>query len=299
MIIRRLAALAGAVTVASLVPALPAVAHGAPTAPISRTAACASGGSEVNTAACKAARAANGAAFGNFDNLRVANVDGNDRKFVPDGKLCSGGLDDFQGLDLARDDFPATTVSGGQTLKIKYRTTIPHAGSFRVYLTRTTYDPAAKLTWDDLGSAPIAEVTDPPVVDGSYTFSAKLPQRTGRQILYIVWQTSSTPDSYYSCSDLAFKAAAKPATTKPKASAKPVASTAGAPVPAATTEAAAAPAVPAATVEPPRSQSFTPVSAQSSVTLGHRFIAGALLLAICAGAWALFSGSFRRRRENR
>src|SRR5689334_9655320 len=151
--IRRLAAVSGALAVAALVPALPASAHGAPTTPISRTAACAAGGgTATGTAACKAARAANGGPFGTFDNLRVPNVNGNDRKAVPDGKLCSGGLADFKGLDLARSDFPSTSVTAGKTLPIKYRATQPHAGSFRIYLTKQGFDPSKKLTWDDLAS---------------------------------------------------------------------------------------------------------------------------------------------------
>src|SRR5262245_49544984 len=107
--IRRLAVAVAAAGVSALVlPAMPASAHGAPTTPISRTAACAAGGgTATGTAACKAARAANGGPFGTFDNLRVPNVNGNDKKLVPDGKLCSGGLDNFKGLDLARDDFPS------------------------------------------------------------------------------------------------------------------------------------------------------------------------------------------------
>ena len=35
--------------------------------------------------------------------------------------------------------------------------------------------------------------------------SGKLPpDRSGRHVLYMVWQTTSTPDTYYSCSDLVF-----------------------------------------------------------------------------------------------
>src|SRR4051812_49717780 len=167
--IRRLAVAVAAAGVSALVPALPASAHGATTTPISRSAACAAGGGTATaTAACKAARAANGGPFGTFDNLRVPNVNGNDRKFVPDGKLCSGGLAAFKGLDLARDDFPSTTVSAGKTLPIKYRATLPHAGSFRIYLTKQGFDPSKKLAWDDPAGKPLAEIKDPPPSDGSY-----------------------------------------------------------------------------------------------------------------------------------
>ena len=126
MIVRRLAAVLGAVIVIGLAPGAPALAHGAPTSPVSRTSACAGGGSDTGAAACKAALKANGGAFGSFDNIRVPGVNGNDRKFVPDGTLCGGGLASFKGLNIARDDFPATKVTGGKTLSIKYRATIAH-----------------------------------------------------------------------------------------------------------------------------------------------------------------------------
>jgi chitin-binding protein len=307
MIIRRLAAVAGAVTVAGLLPAPPADAHGTPTTPISRSAACAGsgvgpgGGTRTGTAACRAARGANGRAFGAFDNIRIANVAGNDRRIVPDGELCSGGLAAFRGLDLARDDFPATRVGGGQTLKIKYRTTIPHEGSFRIYLTRPGYDPLEKLAWADLGSKPLAEVKDPPMRDGAYAMSARLPERTGRHLLYVVWQNTSTPDTYYSCSDLIFPAAAAatakpaPATSAARATAKPAATSAAPP-------AAAEPESEAESEEsadPPRPQSLTPVGDQSQITLGHRIIAGAVLAGSGVTAWAVLGGFLRRRRKDR
>jgi len=296
---RRLALVVAAAALLPLVPAGPAFAHGAPTTPISRSAACAAGGgTATGTAACQAARQANGGPFGTFDNLRVPDVNGNDRKFVPDGKLCSGGLDKFKGLDLARDDFPSTTVTGGKSIVIKYRATLPHAGSFRIYLTKPGYDPAKKLTWNDLGGKPIAEVKDPPLRDGSYQMSAKLPaDRTGRHILYIVWQTSSTPDTYYSCSDVVFKKAAAAVVTKVKKPATPK--------PAKTT---AKPAVPKPAVtstepeisEPPAtSQALTPVGDQSQVTLGHQILVGGLVVGVGGVLWAAIGGLVRRRRENR
>jgi chitin-binding protein len=291
--IRRLAVVIAAAGLLPLAPALPALAHGATTSPISRTAACAGGGTETGTAACKAARAANGGAFGSFDNLRVPNVDGNDRKFVPDGKLCSGNLPAFKGLDVARDDFPSTKVTGGKTLTIKYRTTIPHQGSFRIYLTKQGYDPKKKLAWGDLTSTPIAEVKDPPVRDGAYVMSAKLPSdRTGRHILYIVWQTSNTPDTYYSCSDVVFKAAAAKATKSPKPSASPkVAADAKPTTTVAQTPSTEAPA--------PQNQAITTVGNESNATLGHQIIAGALLVAVAVAGWAGIGALLRRRRENR
>ncbi|MGW0330992.1 lytic polysaccharide monooxygenase [Streptomyces sp. NPDC003011] len=188
--------------------AAPAVAHGAPTDPVSRVHGCSPDGGATGTAACRAAVAANGSPFTAWDNLRVANVNGRDRQTVPDGKLCSGGLPAYRGLDLARPDWPSTRLSPGAALSMRYVSTIPHTGTFRLYLTKPGYDPARPLTWSDLPDKPFAEVKDPALTDGAYRFTTTLPSdRAGRHVLYTVWQNSSTPDTYYSCSDVVFPAA--------------------------------------------------------------------------------------------
>ncbi|MDH6625588.1 putative carbohydrate-binding protein with CBM5 and CBM33 domain [Streptomyces sp. LBL] len=207
----RTAALAVSVTSSLLLgvwAAAPAAAHGAPTDPASRVYGCSPDGSQNGTAACRAAVAANGSPFTAWDNLRVANVNGRDRQTIPDGELCSGGLPAYRGLDLARTDWPSTRMTPGAALTMRYVSTIPHTGTFRLYLTKPGYDPAKPLTWSDLPEKPFAEVKDPALTDGAYRIDATLPSdRTGRQVLYTVWQNSSTPDTYYSCSDVVFPAA--------------------------------------------------------------------------------------------
>ncbi|MER6629558.1 lytic polysaccharide monooxygenase [Streptomyces sp. NPDC000987] len=187
----------------------PARAHGAPTDPVSRAYACSpDGGADSRSAACRAAVAANGAPFTLWDNLRVADVGGRDRQVVPDGRLCSGGLAAYQGLDLARSDWPVTSLTPGGRLTMTYASTIPHTGTFKLYLTRPGYDPSKPLTWSDLPEKPFAEVTDPALANGAYRIGATLPSdRTGRHVLYTIWQNSSTADTYYSCSDVVFRAA--------------------------------------------------------------------------------------------
>lgn len=188
----------------------PAQAHGAPTDPVSRVVACSpEGGGDNRTAACRAAIAANGAPFTAWDNLRVAGVNGRDRQVIPDGKLCSGNLPAYRGLDLARADWPSTRLTPGASFTLSYSSTIPHTGTFKLYLTKPGYDPAKPLTWADLPSKPFASATDPALVNGAYRIRATLPSdRTGRQMLYTIWQNTSTTDTYYSCSDVVFPAAA-------------------------------------------------------------------------------------------
>ncbi|WP_460106257.1 lytic polysaccharide monooxygenase [Streptomyces sp. YKOK-J1] len=196
----------------------PALAHGAPTDPVSRVYACSpEGGSANRSAACRAATSANGAPFTAWDNLRVAGVAGRDRQVIPDGRLCSGNLPAYRGLDLPRADWPATRLSPGGRLTMTYASTIAHTGTFRLYLTRPGYDPEKPLTWSDLPTRPFAEVKDPPLTNGAYHLAATLPKdRTGRQMLYTIWQNSSTPDTYYSCSDVVFPEKAGAAAKAPE-----------------------------------------------------------------------------------
>lgn len=217
----------------------PAQAHGAPTDPVSRVFACSpEGGADASTAACRAAVDANGTSFAAWDNLRVANVNGRDRQTIPDGRLCSGGLSAYKGLDLARADWPSTRLTPGGTLRMTYASTIAHTGTFKLYLTKPGYDPTKPLTWSELPASPFAEVKDPALTNGAYHFTAKLPaNRTGRQMLYTIWQNSSTSDTYYSCSDVVFPEAvseSKPEstpTTKAPVSATPTASASATPSP--------------------------------------------------------------------
>ncbi|MGW7367606.1 lytic polysaccharide monooxygenase auxiliary activity family 9 protein [Streptomyces sp. NPDC054841] len=182
----------------------PAEAHGAPTDPISRAVACSQQGGHAGSAACAAAAEAGGsAAFEKWDNIRVADVEGRDRTKIPDGELCSAGIDPYKGLDVARADWPASTLEAGEPFTLTYASTIPHRGTFSVYLTKDGYDPNTPLSWDDLANEPFVTATDPVLQDGAYRIKGTLPGgRTGRHLIYTIWRNTDTPDTYYSCSDI-------------------------------------------------------------------------------------------------
>ncbi|MFE2585883.1 lytic polysaccharide monooxygenase [Streptomyces sp. NPDC059378] len=310
---RRTALAATAVTplLLSLWTAAPALAHGAPTGPASRAFACSPEGGSAGNAACRAAAAASGQNFAAWDDIRVPNVGGRDRQTIPDGKLCSGGLASYKGLDLARADFPATRVSPGGTLTMTYTATIAHAGTFKLFLTKPGYDPSKSLTWSDLPTQPFAQITDPKLSNGAYHFSARLPSdRTGHQVLYTIWQTSSTPDTYYSCSDVVFpkaatssKATSAARTTAP-ASAPAHASTR--PSPSASAHRSATPSAGASTPAAARTSEpaavaaaadSTPVAAGTDAGSGPSaplLAGGAAAVLVLTGGAALFSRLRRR-----
>ncbi|MBT3151798.1 lytic polysaccharide monooxygenase [Streptomyces sp. CHD11] len=202
-----------AVATAGLVPlaltglfAAPAAAHGSMGDPVSRVAQCyAEGPESPRSAACRAAVAAGGTqALYDWNGVRIGDAGGRHQELIPDGKLCSAGDEAFKGLDLARADWPATAVNSG-SYTFKYRVTAPHKGTFKVYITKPGYDPSQPLAWNDLDLAnPVATSTDPAASGGFYTFNGTLPERSGKQLLYAVWQRSDSPEAFYSCSDVAF-----------------------------------------------------------------------------------------------
>jgi len=224
----------------TIVAAGPAGAHGATTSPVSRAAACgAEGGQNTRSDACRAAIAASSpTAVENWDTVRVANVGGRDRELIPDGRLCSAGISHFAGLDLPRPDWPVTELSPGADFTFTYRGTIPHKGTFRWYVTKDGYDPSQPLRWADLEAEPFLTATDPALESGSYAMAGQLPKgKSGRQLIYAIWQNSDTPDTYYSCSDVVFSDGAgeapAPAAEETLAAA-PEAAAGAAPAPAAT-----------------------------------------------------------------
>ncbi|WP_028801724.1 lytic polysaccharide monooxygenase auxiliary activity family 9 protein [Streptomyces sp. 142MFCol3.1] len=190
----------------SALAAAPASAHGSVGDPVSRVSQCyAEGPESPKSDACKAAVAAGGTqALYDWNGIRIGDANGRHQRLIPDGKLCSANNDEFKGLDLARTDWPATSVSSG-AYTFEYRVTAPHKGTFKVYVTKAGYDPSKPLAWDDLDLAhPVATATDPVASGGFYTFTGTLPERSGKQLLYAVWQRSDSPEAFYSCSDVTY-----------------------------------------------------------------------------------------------
>lgn len=93
-------------------------------------------------------------------------------------------------------------TAGAHTFR--YKGTAPHKGSFELYVTKDGYDPAKPLAWSDLEPAPFAKVTDPGMQNGDYVFSGTVPNKSGRHLIYSIWQRSDSPEAFYTCSDVVF-----------------------------------------------------------------------------------------------
>ncbi|OKH98476.1 chitin-binding protein [Streptomyces sp. CB02923] len=185
--------------------ATPAVAHGSMTDPVSRISACfAEGPEHPKSAACKAMVAAGGTqALYDWNGVRDGNAGGQSRKRIPDGKLCSANSPEYKGLDLPRADWPSTNLKAGDHT-FRYKATAPHRGTFELYVTKDGYDPAKPLKWSDLETKPFAKVTNPTLANGDYVFGGKVPAKSGRHLIYSIWQRSDSPEAFYTCSDVVF-----------------------------------------------------------------------------------------------
>jgi chitin-binding protein len=197
----------------------PATAHGALQIPGSRTWLCyedgltSTGQIVPNNPACAAAVAQSGT-NGLYNWFAVLRSDGSGRTsgFIPDGKLCSGGAlnFDFSGFDLNRLDWPLTHLTSGASIQFQYNKWAAHPGTFRFYVTKDGWDQSSPLSWSDFETTPFTSATDPPSVGnpGSvssyYYWTGNLPQKTGRHIIYSVWQRSDSTETFYGCSDVVF-----------------------------------------------------------------------------------------------
>ncbi|MEV7280299.1 lytic polysaccharide monooxygenase [Streptomyces sp. NPDC093111] len=213
---------ASAVLVLAGIGSAPAFAHGSMTDPVSRVAACyAEGPESPKSAACKAVVAAGGTQpLYDWNGVNIGDAGGRSRQIIPDGKLCSAGNDKYRGLDLARADWPASKMASGEHT-FRYKGTAPHKGSFALYVTKDGYDPAKPLKWSDLEAKPFVTVTDPGMTAGDYVFKGTVPKKSGRHLIYSIWQRSDSPEAFYTCSDVVFGAdsASSPGSPAPTAAA--------------------------------------------------------------------------------
>jgi len=189
-------------------------AHGAMFGPASRVAACYAEGPETpKSQVCKDLVADSGTQpLYDWNEVNIASANGQAQQIIPDGHLCSANRDKYRALDWARTDWPATSVTAGAKT-FNFRVTAPHQGVMSLYITNSSYNPTQPLKWSNLDLAnPIATFASPRTSDnGYYNVNVNLPQRTGRQIVYMVWQRTDSPEAFFGCSDVDFGSGTKTA----------------------------------------------------------------------------------------
>ncbi|MFC0107372.1 lytic polysaccharide monooxygenase auxiliary activity family 9 protein [Kibdelosporangium aridum] len=219
---KRLALLAAIVmalsTVVIVLGGTPALAHGAMLKPGSRTYFCWKDGLTQNgnivpvNPACAAAAGVSGTnPLYNWFSVLRSDGDGRTRGFIPDGQLCSGGNQTFDGWNLPRDDWPLTHLTAGADFAWAYNAWAAHPGWFYLYVTKDSWSPTRPLTWNDLEDQPFLSVDHPPLtgqvgsVDAQYNWRGRFPSgKSGKHIIYSVWKRSDSKETFYGCSDVVF-----------------------------------------------------------------------------------------------
>lgn len=182
-----------------------ASAHGYVSSPKSRVIQCKENGIENPThPACIAAKAAGNGGLYTPQEVAVGGVRDNHDYYIPDGRLCSANRANLFGMDLARNDWPATSVTPGAREFVWTNTAAHKTKYFRYYITPQGYDHSQPLRWSDLQ---LIHDSGPADQEWVSTHNVILPYRTGRHIIYSIWQRDWDRDAaegFYQCIDVDF-----------------------------------------------------------------------------------------------
>ncbi|MEV4539732.1 lytic polysaccharide monooxygenase [Asanoa sp. NPDC049518] len=230
LLVAPLIALAAVIVV--VLPSAPASAHGSVINPASRNYGCwERWGSRFQAPEmatedpmCWQAWQSNPNAMWNWNGLYRENLAGAHQSNIPDGQLCSGGHAEggrYNAMDTV-GNWRATSVSTSFSLRLQDQAS--HGADYiRVYVTRAGYDPTTQpLRWSDLtlvsqiGNTPASQ-WQPASQGVQIDIPVSAPGRSGRAMLYTIWQASHQDQSYYFCSDINFGGTTPttPPTTQP------------------------------------------------------------------------------------
>ncbi len=169
--------------------------HGYPQSPISRQALCANGTVQNCGAIQWEPQSVEGP--GNFPDAGPA-----------DGHLCSGGNSRFSELDDPRGgNWPTSDVQAGQNFQFNWDLSAMHSTeSWRYFVTKDNWDPTQPLTRSALEPAPFLSIDyggkQPP---SSFSHEGQLPSgKSGRHVIFAVWEVADTANAFYACSDVNF-----------------------------------------------------------------------------------------------
>jgi len=194
-----------AVVMGSLLVASQAFAHGYVSSPKSRSFFCTSAQGGASSPACVAASAGGNASQYEPQSIGIGGANDNHQALIPDGKLCSANMASNNGLNLARNDWKTTTVTAGPLAFVWTNTAAHKTSYFRYYITKEGFNPgAAPLKWSDLEQIHQSAPADQEAVA---THMVNLPPRTGRHIVYSIWQRDAlrdAPEGFYQCIDVVY-----------------------------------------------------------------------------------------------
>jgi lytic cellulose monooxygenase (C4-dehydrogenating) len=253
---------------AVVLPASPAAAHGNVTGPASRNYGCwERWGSKFQDPAmqtqdplCWQAWQDNPNAMWNWNGLYREGLAGNHQGGIPDGQLCSGGLAEngrYRSMD-AVGNWTAAPV--GNSFNVRLFDGARHGADYiYVYVSKPGYNPTTTpLKWSDLervsqiGYTPAAQWPEQRSDGVAINVPVALSGRSGRAVVYTIWQASHSDQSYYFCSDVSIGGTGTPPPTTPPPTTPPASTP--------------PPTTPPVTTTPPASPTTPPAAGACTVT---------------------------------
>ncbi|MEG1211877.1 MAG: N-acetylglucosamine-binding protein GbpA [Leclercia sp.] len=124
----------------------------------------------------------------------------------PDGQLASAGISQYSQLDRqSLNAWTKTPITAGKNTFTWYHTAPHKTVNWRWYMTKQDWNPNKPLTRDQFESTPFCTVNgnnQAPVK--RMEMDCNVPQRTGYQVIYAVWEIADTTNSFYQAIDVDF-----------------------------------------------------------------------------------------------
>ncbi|WP_058909857.1 N-acetylglucosamine-binding protein GbpA [Entomohabitans teleogrylli] len=124
----------------------------------------------------------------------------------PDGQLASAGIANYSQLDKqSMNAWTKTPMTAGMHEFVWHHTAPHKTTNWRYYITKQNWNPNKPLTRDQFELTPFCTIDgkgQAPAVTQS--MNCNVPQRTGYQVIYGVWEIADTTNSFYQAIDVDF-----------------------------------------------------------------------------------------------
>lgn len=124
----------------------------------------------------------------------------------PDGQLASAGKTNFSQLDSQSPTrWSKTRIKSGKNNFVWHHSAPHRTANWRYYITKQNWDQNKPLTRSDFESKPFCQIAGNGVAPAiEVTHSCNVPERTGYQVIYAVWEIADTANSFYQAIDVDF-----------------------------------------------------------------------------------------------
>lgn len=124
----------------------------------------------------------------------------------PDGQLASAGISQYSQLDRqSLNAWTKTPITAGPNKFVWYHTAMHKTVNWRWYITKQDWNPNKPLTRDQFESTPFCNINgNGQAPTQRMEMNCNVPQRTGYQVIYAVWEIADTTNSFYQAIDVDF-----------------------------------------------------------------------------------------------